>query len=191
VEMTYELFQKIHTMNVSITEEKILERLRDTYRWPKQYLKNVSKNWNYDSDISVKYILKDGCESSDIYDENDYLDYSKTLSLYEQGYTLVIGRVQYLNDEIRRITDVLTEALGEVTANIYFGKGTSSVSFPDHVHPYPVIVKSVYGHSDWVLDNETHTLKDQDALYFTEHVVHRVDKIFSPKLSITFNLPPR
>jgi hypothetical protein len=177
-------------MPISITESDVLERLRDSYRWPKQYLKNKTKNWNYDNDVSVKYILEDGCESTELYDENDYLDFEKAFDLYSKGYTLVISRVQYLFNEISEITNLLTNQLGEVTANIYFGKGTSSVSFPDHMHPYAVLVKNVYGSSEWVLSGRKEIVSDQNAIYFTEGVVHRVDKILSPKLSVTFNLPP-
>jgi hypothetical protein len=185
--MNNKIFNQIENVNLSFTIDDLMERISDRYRWPRHYLKHVG-GWNYDNVPSIKAILQNDEEFFDFYLDDGYVDANKVHDMYNNGYTLVLSRVQYLFNDISQITDILMNEYGNATANIYVGKGTSAVSFKDHTHPYSVLVKNVQGKSVWVLNNEEFIMNDQHALFFGPNVTHRVDRIIEPKLSITFNI---
>lgn len=185
--MNNKIFDQIENINLSFAIDDLMERISDRYRWPRHYLKHVG-GWNYDNVPSIKAILQNDEEFFDFYLDDGYVDANKVHDMYNNGYTLVLSRVQYLFNDISKITDILMNEYGNATANIYVGKGTSAVSFKDHTHPYSVLVKNVQGKSVWVLNNEEFIMNDQHALFFGPNVTHRVDRIIEPKLSITFNI---
>jgi hypothetical protein len=84
----------------------------------------------------------------------------------------------YLNDKFNQ----------NVWCNFYFGNGEKTPSFPAHSHPYQVIVKNIFGKSEWEIDGNAYILQDQDALYLPKECSHQVTKIFSTKLSMTCNI---
>ena len=63
-----EIAQAVRSMNVNVTEDDILLRIIDKWRWPRQY------PWG---DPSIEVINEDGRKSNDIYEdgpEGGYLD---------------------------------------------------------------------------------------------------------------------
>lgn len=55
-----EIAQAVRSMNVNVTEDDILLRIIDKWRWPRQY------PWG---DPSIEVINEDGRKSNDIYED--------------------------------------------------------------------------------------------------------------------------
>lgn len=173
-------------MNFNILDVK--ERLQDRFRWPRFYMESPARSWSREGETTVKVLLEDE-QNCGVYLNDNYLDSNKVIHLYDAGYTIVVSGVEYLFSDISKITNLLNYEYGEVTANLYAGKGTRSTSFEYHDHPYQVLVKNIAGKSIWKIGETEGQLEDQQAIYFKEHTFHCVSKIIEPKLSITFNIP--
>lgn len=178
--MDKKIFDILNNFYIGIDEKYLIDRLFDRYRWPLFYTNGQP---------SVEAINKDGSKILDLFLEDLYLDSNKTISLYNEGFTLIISRVEYLNSDILQMHNIISDYVGNpVNANIYFGKGNTGVSFSSHAHEYDVFVKNVAGSSKWILGNQTRTLSGQDALFFSAGTFHEVIEIHEPKISITWNL---
>jgi hypothetical protein len=171
---------KIKNYQINITEDMMLERLADRTRWPIWY------QWNQPT---LQIIENGEIKTPDYYKTDSYIDSKKVIDYYNQGYTLVLAHVNYLFKDINSISDILSEYFKkEININAYFGKGTKTVSFLKHKHNYPVLVKSVFGSSEWIIDKKNVNLNNQDVIYFNTGIDHEVTKIHSTKLSLTCNL---
>jgi hypothetical protein len=161
--------------------DEMLERLNDRYRWPVRY---------HDGQPSVEVILEDGDKTDVLFSAKDkYLIPELVHEYYNNGYTILVSRVQQIHKDVIRLSNIVNNFCGcEVNINAYFGRGTKSVSFPPHQHEYAVLVKNVTGVSEWLIDNRSKTLKDQDVLYFDAFIDHAVTKIIEPKFTLTCNL---
>ena len=158
----------------------LLERIKDRYRWPIHY---------HCGQPTVEIILEDGNKITNFFRSDGYVNSDSVIEAYEQGYTILLSRIQKLNTDIQNLGIITDNYCGnEVNMNIYFGKGTKSVSFPIHKHEYAVLVKSVEGESEWFIGGSAVNLKDQEVIYFDANVEHAVTKIVKPKLTITCNL---
>ena len=165
---------------VNITEENVLERLLDRFRWPIQY------PWGQPS---VEAINKDGSKHQDFFYRDGYIDSEKCIKTYEDGYTLIISNVGSLFKDTYKIQHLLNlEFKNNINCNFYFGNGNKSVSFDKHQHEYPVIVKNIYGNSKWIIDEKEVILKDQDVIWFDKNIDHQVVEINDAKLSMTCNI---
>ena len=178
-----EIAQAVRSMNVNVTEDDILLRIIDKWRWPRQY------PWG---DHSIEVINEDGRKSNDIYEdgpEGGYLDSYKCIDRYNEGKTLILGSAQWLFKDTKKISDFLDEVHQyHCNINFYFGKGTKSTSFKSHSHDYAVLVKNIYGESDWIINNQKMSLSKQDVICFEHGTPHEVVQIHKPKLSMTCNL---
>ena len=159
----------------------MLERLNDRYRWPVRY---------YDGQPSVEVILEDGEKTDVLFSTKDkYLIPELVHEYYNNGYTILVSRVQQIHKDVIRLAKIVNNFCGcEVNINAYFGRGTKSISFPPHQHEYAVLVKNVSGVSEWEIGNDKHTLANQNVLYFDAFVDHAVTKIIEPKFTLTCNL---
>ena len=61
-------------------------------------------------------------------------------------------------------------------------------SFKHHSHPYPVVVKQIYGNSNWKLDEREFILKPNESLIIPAETMHGVTYKSDKKLSLTINL---
>ena len=172
----------VYDSPLRISEDMILERIRDRYRWPKGYPTGCP--------TLERIAGEDGYKEQDFFSPIDNcLLYDKFLKLYSQGHTFVISGVQYLFNDIADITDRLNKEFGiEVNSNIYISKGSKVVSYPYHQHDYSVIIKNIEGSSKWMIDNKEYTLEDQNVFFIDKFKWHCVKEIQEFKLSITFNL---
>ena len=178
--MDRKIIQTIKNKNVDLTEEQVLERLLDRYRWPYKY------PWGQPS---IEAILEDGTKHQRFFSRDGYLDSEACIKCYEDGYTLIISNIGGFNKDTWTINQLLNNYYKiNVNCNFYFGNGKKSVSFKKHSHEYPVIVKNVYGDSTWIIDEKEVILRNQDVVYFDEGINHEVIKINQPKLSITCNM---
>jgi hypothetical protein len=168
-------------ISIGFDINEMLERLNDRYRWPCRY---------NDGQPSVEIILEDGNKTNVLFSTRDgYLIPELIHEYYNNGYTILVSRVQKLHKDIKCLGAVVDKFCGhEVNINAYFGQGTKSVSFLPHQHEYAVLVKNVAGISDWVIDGNNHTLKNQEVLYFDAFTDHAVTKIIEPKFTLTCNL---
>jgi len=187
--MNQNLFDQIYFSKISFNMNDVKERLQDRYRWPRHYLENKNSLWSRKNQTTIKVLLEDQ-ECEDVFDFDNYVDWKKVIRLYDSGYTIVVSGVEYLFSDISKITNLLNYEYGEITANLYAGKGTRTTSFEYHDHSYQVLVKNVVGKSIWKINDVETILEDQQAIYFKEHIFHCVKQIIEPKLSITFNIPP-
>ena len=179
--MTSEDLKKItENIYINISSEWLLDRLKDRYRWPFTYSNGQP---------SVEVILENGSKTNNLFLPDGYVNSDLVIDAYNKGYTVLLSRVQRIHPDVLNLGIQTDKYCGqEVNMNIYFGKGTSSVSFVKHTHEYAVLVKSVEGESEWVIGEETKILKDQEAIYFDAYVPHAVTKIVKSKLTITCNL---
>jgi hypothetical protein len=172
----------VYNSPLRITEDMVLERIRDRYRWPKSYPTGCP---------TIERIARaDGYKEQDFFSPIDEcLLYDKFLNLYKQGHTFVISGVQYLFNDIATITDKLNKEFGiEINSNMYISKGSKVVSYPYHEHDYAVIIKNIDGRSKWVIDDKEYILEDQNVFFIDKFKWHCVQEIDNFKLSITFNL---
>jgi hypothetical protein len=172
----------VYNSPLRITEDMVLERIRDRYRWPKSYPTGCP---------TIERIAReDGYKEQDFFSPIDEcLLYDKFLNLYKQGHTFVISGVQYLFNDIATITDKLNKEFGiEINSNMYISKGSKVVSYPYHEHDYAVIIKNIDGRSKWMIDNKEYILENQNVFFIDKFKWHCVQEIDNFKLSITFNL---
>ena len=177
-----DVLEQIARMKIDLSEADVLERLFDRKRFPQKY---------HDGFSSIDMIMDDGekDESNYLFKEDGYLDSQKAVSAYLSGYTLILSDVGFLFEQTARLQYLLNDSFDqEVWCNFYFGKGERTPSFPPHSHPYEVIVKNIFGKSEWVIDSNAYIVQDQDVLYLPKESLHQVTKIFSTKLSITCNI---
>jgi hypothetical protein len=187
--MNEKLFNAIDNFNINdINEKFLIGRILDRYRWPSQYINSWTSLWSRDCP-SVEVLLNNTTQSGNFYLNDDYLNSKKVLEYYDLGHTVILSRVDYFSEDTTKITELLNDHYGEVTANIYWSKGSSSVSFPLHDHNYHVLVKNICGKSVWTIADQEILLENQQALYFDAHTQHCVKEILEPKISITFNIP--
>jgi hypothetical protein len=161
--------------------DEMLDRLNDRYRWPCRY---------NNGQPSVEIILEDGNKTDVLFSNKDrYLIPELVHEYYNNGYTILVSRVQTLHKDIKSLANILNNFCScEVNINAYFGLGTKSVSFPPHQHEYSVLVKNVLGISEWLIGGSNYTLKNQEVLYFDAYIDHAVTKIIEPKFTLTCNL---
>ncbi len=172
----------VYNAPLRITEDMVLERVRDRYRWPKLYPTGCP---------SIERIARnDGWKEQDFFSHvDDCLLYDKFIKLYDQGHTFVLSGVQYLFSDIANITDRLNKEFDiEVNSNMYISKGSKVISYPYHDHDYAVIIKNIQGSSKWLIDDNEYLLENQNVFFIDKHKWHCVKEIFGFKLSITFNL---
>lgn len=172
----------VYESPIAITEDMILERLRDRYRWPKFY------NTGYPS--IERIIQDDGLKDQDFFSLDDNHIISKeVIKYYNDGYTFVLSGVQYLFNDIADITDKLSNRFGiEINSNMYISKGTKVVSYPYHDHDYAVIIKNIEGNSKWIIEGNDYILENQNVFFIDKFKNHCVKEIYDKKISITFNL---
>jgi hypothetical protein len=175
------LIDKATKISINFDIDEMLDRLNDRYRWPCRY---------HNGQPSVEIILEDGNKTDVLFSTRDgYLIPELVHEYYNNGYTILISRVQKLHKDIKCLGAVVDKFCGcEVNINAYFGQGTKSVSFPPHQHEYAVLVKNVMGISEWTIGGSDHTLKNQEVLYFDAFIDHAVTKIIEPKFTLTCNL---
>jgi len=167
---------------VNLTEEDILERLLDRYRWPKYY------PWGQPT---VEAIREDGSKDQDFFSSDGYLDSIKCIKRYEEGYTLILSKVGDLFKDTWIIQELLNDYFKTPTpinCNFYFGNGKKSISFEKHSHEYPVLVKNIYGKSKWIIDEKEIIVENQDCIWFDKNINHQVIEIDNSKLSMTCNI---
>lgn len=167
----------IKRIKVNVDESDILHRLKDRWRWPEKLPWGVP---------SIDVINEDHSKTPAIYEEDGYINTSKCINLYNEGKTLILTASQWLFKDISVISEILDKAHGyHCNINLYFGK---AASFEMHTHDYAVLVKNIYGSSDWVINNQDVILNNQDVIFFDKHTPHQVIKVSEPKLSMTCNL---
>jgi hypothetical protein len=161
--------------------EDILEHLNDRYRWPFRY---------HGGQASIEVIMENGSKADVLFSMSDgYVIPELVREYYNEGYTIILSRVQKLHKDIRNLSNIVNNFCNcEVNINAYFGKGVKSTSFPPHHHEYAVLVKNVTGVSEWVIGNDVQILRDQNTLYFDPYIEHAVTKIIEPKFTLTCNL---
>ena len=165
---------------VNLTEEDILERLLDRYRWPKQY------PWGQPT---IEAINEEGKKHQDLFSEDNYLNSEKCIKCYEEGYTLIISNIGEFMKDTWIIQNWLRQKFQiPINCNFYFGNGKKSVSFDKHHHEYSVIVKNIYGNSKWIINEKEIIFKDQDVISIDKGTNHQVVKINDAKLSMTCNI---
>ena len=174
------LLNTLHKHKIKISEEKIHERLFDRYRWPIKY------PWGQPT---VEVITEEGSKHQDFFYKDGFIDTNKCLSLYEEGYTLILSNVGTLFSDFVFVQGKLNQKYKKwINCNLYFGNGKKSISFPKHTHPYAVIVKNIFGESKWIINKQEVIIKDQECIWFDKETDHEVVQINKPKASLTCNI---
>lgn len=170
---------KNHTINLK--EEDVLNFLKIKHRWPFRYLGGQP---------SVEIIAEDGSSVSTVFFQLDsYLDYDKWKHFYDLGFTTIISNTFDLNDELRNLNKKLTDETGlRLNCNMYFSKPGKLPSFPYHDHKYDVIVKQIYGSSEWRLGDKHFTLTSENTCIIPKNTSHQVLSKNENKLSLTINI---
>jgi len=175
-----EFLKEIATFEIQISEEEILDRLFDTYRWPASY------PWGQPT---VELIDKQlDCKVTDIFSDG-WVDSSKVFRGYNDGHTLVLSNIGNLFKDFRVLQQKLNRFFNKnIGINLYMGKGTERVSFNKHNHPYDVIVKNIFGESHWLINDKKYVLSDQTVFHLPKFTYHEVIKINNCKCSLTCNI---
>jgi hypothetical protein len=175
------LSEEIKNFNINLTEEDILNFLKNKKRWPMRY------PWGQPS-IEIINNLSINSQTG-LFDVDGFLNYENFYNLYELGYTSVISSVLDLNNELRELNKYLHKKIGSiVNANFYFSKGGQTASFKEHQHDYAVIVKQIYGIGYWKINRHELILEPQKSVLLPAECPHEVFKIVDKKLSLTINI---
>jgi|TARA_R100001509_G_C4883147_1_gene220900 hypothetical protein len=175
-----ELTKKLQKINISLTEEQVLDFLKIKHRWPFSYPGGQP---------SVEIITNNGdMRRIPFFSVSGYLDYDKWKHFYDLGYTTVVSNILDLTEELRNLSSFIQNELGnEINGNFYFSKPGQKASFDTHAHAYHVIVKQIYGQSDWVCGEKNLILKPQETLWIPKRTPHSVISKTEAKLSLTLN----
>jgi len=173
------LIQAIHNKKINLTEDDVLERLLDRFRWPKFY---PWKQRTVEVIADVDY--------EDLFLLDGYLDSQKVIKFYEEGYTLIISNSGNMCKDTWIIQQLLNRAFNKnnINCNLYFSKGLKDISYDKHHHDYQVIVKNILGKSKWIIDEKEVLLDNQDCIWFDKFTEHQVVEISDAKLSMTCNI---
>jgi len=175
---------------ISITEEEILNFLKIKKRWPKEfYHQNICSSiaiinyfgWN------TNLIYRDGM----LFDGNGYLDYDKFINYYNQGFSFMLIDILDLTDELRNIQSFFELEFGtSVKGNLYINGNLTSGnnSFDNHQHDYDVFVKQLYGSADWLVNNSSLSLTQNDTICIPKFTNHSVTKRSKKRASLTIDL---
>ena len=170
----------IRNKKVNLTELQVLERFYDRFRWPIKY------PWNQPT---IEAIDEDGTKNQDFFWTDGFVDPDKCIQKYLDGYTLIISNIGGFCKDTWETQALLNDYFKKnINCNFYFGNGKKSISFGKHSHNYSVLVKNIYGKSDWIIDKQSITLQNQDCVWFNKDVDHQVISIDNHKLSMTCNI---
>tara|TARA_R100000329_G_C7516828_1_gene182168 strand:- start:61 stop:630 length:570 start_codon:yes stop_codon:yes gene_type:complete len=177
-----ECYNAVLNHDINLTEEDIFEFLKITYRWPFRY------PWNQ---ATVEVITEYGLNSSEyFFNQHGRFQYDEWKKFYDEGFTTILSNVLDLSPELRSLSDKLFKFSGtRINGNFYFSKGSRNhrVSFPQHNHEYPVIVKPIYGNCKWILGNEE-LQNPTKSFIIPPRTIHGVVEGFDKRLSLTLNI---
>jgi hypothetical protein len=171
----------VKSSDINLTENNILDFLKIKKRWPIVYPGGQP---------SVEIINNLGTNTSiHFFNADSYLNYEEWKRFYDLGYTSILSNIFDLTDELRKLNEKLIYATGcTINGNFYFSKTGQIPSFDYHSHNYNVIVKQIYGISDWKIKDKTYTLKPKDTCIITKNTLHKVVSKNENKLSLTINI---
>lgn len=177
----FELEKIVQSVDINLKEKDILNFLRISKRWPFRY------PWGQPS---VEILCEnEHLESRNFFDINNFFCFEKWSKYYELGFTTIISNVLDLNNELRTLNERLTNKTGlTINANFYLSKPGRRASFEKHDHPYDVIVKQIYGTSQWIVNEKEMFLKPKDTCIVPKNVYHQVINKNENKLSLTINI---
>lgn len=172
--------KSIRNKKVNLTEQQVLERFYDRFRWPINY------PWGQPT---IEAINENGTKHQEFFWKDGFVDPDKCIQTYLDGYTLILSNIGGFCKDTWEIQTLINEYFKiYVNCNFYFGNGKKSVSFDKHSHEYSVLVKNIYGKSEWMIDKQQINLQNQDCVWFNKNVEHQVLRIDSNKLSMTCNI---
>ena len=171
----------IKSIDVDLTEEDLFNFLKIKRRWPFKY------TWGQSS---VQILSNNGyLQSNYIFDLDGFVNFEKWKKFYDLGFTSVISNILDLNDDLRNIYKQLSEATGlNINGNFYFSKPGQLASFEPHKHNYDVIIKQIYGQSNWVIEDNKFVMKPKDTCIIKKNSIHQVIDKKEKKLSLTINI---
>lgn len=174
----------LETKKILLEENDIFNYLKINKRWPYRYA------WGQPS-IEILSNVDDLKMDKYFFNVRGEFQFERWKELYDLGYTAIISNVLDLNNDLREIHKTLLNEVGlDVSGNFYFSKVGQKPSFESHNHDYTVIVKQIYGDSDWEVGNQKFTMKPQNVCCIPKGVNHRVLSKKNNKLSLTINLEP-
>ena len=171
----------IKNHKINLKEEDVLDFLKIRRRWPIRYSNGQP---------SVEIIAHNAIlEARHFFDIDNYFNYKNWKPFYDLGFTTIISNTLDLNNELRELNKKLTDETGlRINCNMYFSKPGKIPSFPYHDHEYDVIVKQIYGSSEWRLDDKYFTLTPESTCIIPKNTLHQVLSKNENKLSLTINI---
>ena len=170
----------VKSSNINLTENDIFDFLKNKKRWPFSYPWNQPSVEVIDTSISVK---------KDFFDVDGFLNFYNWKKYYDSGYTTILSNILDLNEDLRQLDQKLYDETSLViNGNFYFSKPGQVASFKKHNHNYDVIVKQIYGESEWLLNDVPKKLKAGDVCLVPKNTLHQVINKTSNKLSLTLNI---
>ena len=179
-----DILDSILEYTVDFTEEMLLERISDRFRWPIKYPDGQPSIDVLDTETGF------GIDYSTYFNTDGYVNSRKVINYYENGHTIILSNISNLLSSITEIHNIIEPlAVNKIFwINLYMGKGKEVVSFPEHTHDYDVIVKNVFGKSEWVCNSQPMILEAQNVLYLPRETKHYVKKIYGSKCSLTCSI---
>jgi len=176
------LFSFLEEYKIHLTENDLLNFLKITNRWPYRSIDNKP---------TVEIITEwSGKCKDEFYDITGKFNFNKWKEKYDRGFTSILSDVLDLTEELRNLQNEIVKISGKnIQGNFYFTKGSINhrISFDDHIHEYPVLVKIIYGNCKWKIENDYWEVKSGDVLHIPAGYVHSVVECVDRKLSLTLN----
>lgn len=171
----------IKNHEINLTEEEVLDFLKMNRRFPYRY------PWGQPS---VEIISNFGTnQSGHFFNSRLEFMYDVWFDYFKKGFTTIIANILDLNKELRLLENKLKDVTGlPINGNFYFSRPGQRASFPSHKHDYDVIVKQIYGVSDWIINEKKITLQPSETCIIPKGMLHEVISKKTNKLSLTINL---
>jgi len=174
----------VKNFKIHLTENDILNFLKNTNRFPFRYQNNQP---------SVEII--DNNKKNCNFFTNNYIDFNKFKKEYDKGLTAIISNIFDLNETLKNLEKKLLKLTNNnylISANFYFGKGNiNNISFEKHKHNVDVCIKQIYGTQKWhIWNNENDyneiTCKKNDVIFLKKDCFHQVVKALK-RLTLNIN----
>ena len=178
------LMKFVQDFQINITEDDMFNLLKIKRRWP-------ARTHTHDQP-TIEVISMYGQKHNYLNDDTGYLDFDKMKYFYDKGFTMVIGDVLDLTEELRELEKELIArtGIGNIRGNFYFGNGKPGIhpSFDLHSHGYNVIQKQIYGTNYWTVDEQQYEIHEQEIIFIPAQSMHEVYKSDGKRLALTINL---
>lgn len=174
-------FSKLAKYRVlKISEDQILEKVADKYRWPEYY---------EDKQHSIEVITSDGKLIKADIGEDKFADAFENTCRYLAGQELVLHRCQTMTKNLTFACNLFSSILGrKLDFTGYFRLGNKPIKANKFFYDHHVIIKNAYGLLKCSLDGKIKMLRKEGAIFVKKGTKISIEEIREPTFYIVYHL---